>query len=61
MSSDQAPRVYQEWSYLGGCLKLNRQGRLDIACVRNLDKQFVYLLGLTLVMSIIVLIFAMVN
>jgi len=42
-----------------GCIRVNRNGRINILCVRDLDKQFIYLIGLTLVLSVAVLIFAL--
>lgn len=51
-------REYRERTWLRGFIKQNRNGRIDIACMKDLDRQFLFLLGLTLLLSISVLIYA---
>ena len=44
---------------MGGLIRLKRNGRLDIVCLKDLDRQFVYLVGLSLFITLLVLLFAL--
>ena len=41
------PRV-QEWSILGGMLRRHTNGRLDIFCMKEIDTDFIYMVGFVL-------------
>ncbi|CDW80668.1 UNKNOWN [Stylonychia lemnae] len=55
---NQRPSV-EERQYLRGMIRRTNQGRFDILCIKDLDKQFLFLFGLTLLLSIFILIFAL--